>query len=336
MHIFLTGGAGFAGSHLADHLLAYGHTVTIVDNLSRGNYLPITGGGWNLCMADLTQKCPMFPPDSVVIHMAAKVTGIEYNRTHQYIMQTENAAINYHVLEAVRESKPRLFIATSTVCIYPPDAPVPTPETAGEICNAERTNWGYGVEKWAMEQRCRSLCLEYGIPTIITRPSNLIGERDHYDEGSSHVVPALIKRIMDGENPVVVWGSGNQTRSFLDVKDLARAYVKLMDWGLSFHPNNPVIVNVGHAREISIGELVETLMEVCGAADRRIVFDLSRPDGYPRRGSDVSVLQALIGWTPSTPLRDTLESMVRDYCSRYRVSNTFERGRCSCVGDCSS
>ncbi len=335
-HVFCTGAAGFAGSHLADLLLAYGHTVTIVDNLSRGNNLPITGGGWNLCMADLTQKCPTFPSDSVVIHMAARVAGIEYNRHNHYDMQRTNELINLHVMEAVREGHPRLFINTSTVCVYNPDSPVPTPETEGEIGNPEKSNWGYGIGKWAGEQLARSLCLEYEIPTIIVRPSNLFGERDHYDEGSSHVVPALIKRIMDGENPIVVWGSGNQTRSFLDVKDLARAYVKLMDWGLSFHPNNPVIVNVGHAREISIRELVETLLEVCGAGDRRILFDAERPDGYPRRGSSVEVLQALIGWTPSTPLRETLESMVRDYCRRYRVSNTFETSKEPCAGACCS
>lgn len=322
LHTYVTGGCGFVGSHLVERLLAYGHFVTILDNLSRGKNFPMLKTGYRLCMADLAERCPDFEPDSVVFHLAAKVTGIEYNRFHHYDMQMTNEAINHNVFEAVRRSRPKLFVYTSTACVYPPDAPVPTPESAAVYGNPEPTNWGYGIAKWSGEQAVKALCLEYGIPCIIVRPSNMCGLRDHYDEESSHVIPALIKRVLDGENPVVVWGSGNQTRSFLNASDAARAFVELMYFGCINGAPEAIIVNIGHSREVSIRDLAELIVGVCVEegleTTPRIVYDISKPDGYPRRAADTTWLKHLIGWVPDKPLKDTVREMVLEYKERFK------------------
>ena len=316
MNITCTGGAGFIGSHLVDRLLAADHTVAIFDNMGRGQNLPAPGQ-WTLCQQNLLR--PWYDwqyamRGDVVFHLAAKVTGIEFNRFHHYDMQHTNEMINLNVMEAVRRARPmpKLFIFTSTACIYSPDAPVPTPESAGEIGDPEKSNWGYGVAKWSGEQLAKSLCREYGIATIIVRFWNAFGPRDHYDDESSHVAPALIKRVLDGENPVVVWGSGEQTRALVDARDIATALVKLMDWGIEHAPIEPVIVNIGHEREVSIRELAETIVRLSGKAPV-LRFDTTKPDGYPRRAADTTRLRQMIGWVPDMPLEQTLRDMIYEY-----------------------
>lgn len=318
----VTGGAGFIGSHLVDALIADGQQVRVLDNFTRGSMENLREamrtGQTEIKVMNLENERFAMRSDDIVWHLAAKVTGIEYNRHHQYDMLRTNLAINYNVIESVRRQRPRLFVYISTACIYPHDAPVPTPESAGEICNPEPTNHGYGVAKWVGEQMVKHLSREYDVPCLIVRFFNAFGERDYYDKETSHVAPALIRRVLEGENPLNVWGSGNQTRIFVDAKDIARALLILAEkvqtpevW-YSFKNIDPVIVNMGHKREISIRELAETIVKVCDT-ETDIVFDTSRPDGYPRRAADTAFLKRLIGWVPDTPLETTIAAMVREY-----------------------
>lgn len=256
--------------------------------------------------------------DDVVWHLAAKVTGIEYNRHHHYDMLRTNLMINYNVIESVRKQRPKLFVYISTACVYAHDAPVPTPESAGDIGNPEPTNHGYGVAKWLGEQMVKHLYREHQIPCLIVRFFNAFGPRDYYDTATSHVVPALIRRVMEGENPVTVWGSGKQKRVFVDSRDIVKALLKLHDYMLT--PQTlyegkypyPLIVNIGHEREVSIADLVDKIIDTCGK-DVGFVFDTSKPDGYARRAADTTLLKRLIGWVPDTPLDKTLEEMVREF-----------------------
>lgn len=312
MHI-VTGGAGFIGSHLVDALVAQGEQVKVIDNFTRGSMENIRQsmrtGRVEVKVMNLENERFALRSDDVVWHLAAKVTGIEYNRYHHYDMLRANLALNYNVIEAVRKQQPSLFVYVSTACVYPHDAPVPTPEGAGEIGNPEPTNHGYGVAKWLGEQMVKHLSREYGIPCVIVRFFNAFGERDYYDKETSHVAPALIRRVLDGERPLTVWGSGKQTRALVDAKDIAKALLKIA----AFMPVvEPLIVNIGHEREISIKELAETIVRICDV-DVEIVFDTSRPDGYPRRAADTTLLRNLIDWVPDTPLEDTITAMVREY-----------------------
>lgn len=312
----VTGGAGFIGSHLVDRLCDAGDTVRVIDNFERGSLFnlqnAIRTGKMHFHNVDLSkERIPLSRLD-VVWHLAAKVTGIEYNRFNQYDMLATNLAINYNVIESVRRQQPRLFVYVSTACVYPHDAPVPTPESAGDIGNPEPTNHGYGVAKWVGEQMVKHLTREHNVPCVIVRFFNAFGGRDHYDEGSSHVAPALIRRVMDGENPVVVWGTGNQTRALVDAEDIAKALVLLS----ATEQAHGQIVNIGHEREVSIRELAETIVRLSGR-DVRLEFDRTRPDGYPRRAADTTLLRELVGWVPDTPLEVTLEKMLADYQERF-------------------
>jgi len=314
MHI-VTGGAGFIGSHLVDALVARGERVRVVDNFSRGSMANIVDamktGLVTISKVNLENYGLPCRSDDIVWHLAAKVTNIEQNRKGHYEMLRANLNLNYNVIESVRKNRPRLFVYASTACIYPEDAPVPTPESAGTICNPEPTNHGYGVAKWVGEQMVRHLNMEHNVPCVIVRFFNAIGKRDYYDE-SAHVVPALIRRVMEGENPVTVWGSGQQTRVFVDARDIATALVKLYDHMLKAKYTEPPVVNIGHPREISVAELVQMIVGLCGK-DVGYVFDTLKPDGHPRRAADVSKLFSLIGWVPNMPLEDTIRDMIAEY-----------------------
>jgi GDP-L-fucose synthase len=321
-HIVL-GGAGMIGSHLVDALVGRGEKVRVIDNFSRGSMDNLFGAMDTglLTVKNLNLEYTGFPvaPEDVVWHLAAKVTGIEYNRHNQYDMLRSNLAINYNVIESVRRQKPKQFTYVSTACVYPHDAPVPTPESAGDIGNPEPTNHGYGVAKWMGEQMVKHLHVEHNIPCVIVRFFNALGPRDYYDTETSHVAPALIRRVMEGENPVVVWGTGTQTRALVDCRDIAKALVMLHDRMMipetmyeGKYPSSPLIVNIGHSREVSIAELADAIVRACGK-DVGYEFDTSKPDGYPRRAADTTLLRRLIGWVPDRPLGGTIAEMVQEF-----------------------
>jgi nucleoside-diphosphate-sugar epimerase len=316
MRHVITGGAGFIGSHLADALVARGEEVLVVDDFSRGKLANLAQAReTGLCrispFVDLRYDQPTLTRGDAVWHLAAKVASIEYNRRNQYDMLASNLAINANVIEAVRKARPSFFCYVSTACVYPHDAPVPTPEWAGDVGNPEPTNHGYGVAKWVGEQMVKHLSKEHNLTCLIPRFFNAYGLRDYYDKATSHVVPALIRRVMEGENPVTVWGTGRQTRVFVDAEDIAKALVMLYDHDWTGYEGTPV-VNVGHEREVSIAEVVDTIIR-CTQKDVGRHFDDTKPDGHARRAADVTLLRETIGWVPDTPLEVTVAKMVAEY-----------------------
>lgn len=309
------GGAGFIGSHVVDELVDRGADVLVVDHLRRGCLenleKALEFGNVQVVMDDLTQCADLiWNPEAVVFHMAARVTNIAANRKDHLGMLQDNLKINNAVIDAMRLYPPKVAVLCSTVCVYPHDAPVPTPESAAWPLHPEPTNEGYGIAKGALEKQGEYLFRELGIPTVVTRFSNAIGLRDYYDRGSSHVVPALIRRIMEGEDPLKVWGSGRQTRVFVDARDLACALVDLAGCPAAYD-SQPV--NIGHKYEIDIGNLALLIANVCGKSDISIEFDTSYPDGHARRAVDNSRLKSLIGWVPDRPLESTIVEMVAEY-----------------------
>lgn len=303
------------GSQLCKRLVVAGANVTGLDNNERGRNLTPGVHHYNFDLVEDTIEGSgswAFEDAEVVFHLAAKVTGIEYNRFHHLDMMQRNLAINWAVTEKVRDYNPHLYVFVSTACVYPHDAPVPTPESCAEVCDCERSNHGYGIAKWVGEQQARYLALELGIPTLIVRFFNAFGPNDYYDEETSHVAPALIRRVLEGEDPLVVWGTGNQTRALVDCRDIAKALM-LLGEKAEFTSDHPLLVaNIGHKREVSIRELAETICRLAGKSPR-IVFDDSRPDGYPRRAADTWLLENLLGWVPDTPLEVTLADMIAEY-----------------------
>jgi len=314
--VTITGGAGMIGSHLAERLIEAGAEVQIVDSLERGceENVPLGAKLWAHRLGDSAYSDELVAPwdVDVVFHLAAKVTGIGYNEKHNWEMMMENLAINQEVSSMVAQHTPSRYVYVSTSCVYPHDAPVPTPEGIADVCNPESTNWGYGVAKWVGEQQARVLHHQFGIPTAIIRFFNAFGPRDYYDEESSHVVPALLRRFLEREDPIVVWGSGDQTRVFVDCRDLAKAAMIVAERGCDGEATN-----IGHQREISIRELAYVIRGLLDSP-ANIIFDKGRPDGYPRRAADTTRFRGMSGgWEPDTPLVETLTDMIADYKERY-------------------
>ncbi len=308
--VLVTGGAGFVGSYLTELLVRRGARVTVADDLSRtdgdASRLAAVRGKVRLLRLDLRRPSACRTAcrgQQVVLNLAAKVTGIEYNRFHMAEMFEANMLLQMNVLHAAHACGVRRFLQVSTACIYPHDAKVPTPETEGERGSPEPTNEGYGLAKRMGEKLALYYAAEKAMDVVIARPFNAYGPRDHYDEGSSHVVPALIRRVLEGQDPVVIWGTGRQSRVFVHARDLAMGLLLVAE-----KAPRGTIVNVGHNREVTIRQL---FVMICRVLRRRpkAHYDTSKPDGYPRRAADTRLLRRLTGFVPSVPLERGIREM---------------------------
>ena len=313
--VLVTGGAGFIGSHLVEQLVAEGARVRVADNLARG-----TMDNLRLVKADIEcMHIDLRHPDEaamacrgqeVVFNMAAKVTGIEYNRTHQAEMFETNMLLQQRVIHAAAQCGVAKFCQVSTACVYPHDAAIPTPETDGTRGEPEPTNAGYGWAKRMGERLAAFYANETPMRVVVVRPFNAYGPRDHYDVRTSHVIPALIKRVVDGDDPVEVWGSGNQERVFVHAMDVARGIRLVTE---KYDQHDPV--NVGHDQSITIRALVEKIQEMTGIRNR-VFFNTDMPEGYPRRAADTRKLKTVTGgFVPSIPIEKGLQEMIEWYTS---------------------
>jgi GDP-L-fucose synthase len=218
-------------------------------------------------------------------------------------MFESNMKLQMNVLHAAWECGVKRFLQVSTACIYPHDAKVPTPESEGERGSPEPTNEGYGLAKLMGERLAKYYTKEKGMEVVIGRPFNAYGPRDHYDEATSHVIPALIKRVLDGDDPVAIWGSGNQSRAFVHAKDVARGMMLVAEKAPPAQP-----INIGHDQEITIKELFNLVCKVLGK-NPKPYYDTSKPDGYPRRSADTALLRRITGFVPSISLEQGIREM---------------------------
>jgi GDP-L-fucose synthase len=246
----------------------------------------------------------------VVILAAARVGGIEANRTHQGTFLYDNLAIAANVIEASRAVGVERLLALGSSCIYPRNAPQPIPEDALLTGPPEPTNEGYGIAKIAALELVKMYRREFGMDAISLQPTNLYGPNDNFDLKNSHVLAALLRKIheakVSGSETVEVWGTGEPRREFLHVDDLADAAVfALRNYEGEQH------LNVGVGEDISIRQLAELIAEVVGWKGS-FAFNTEMPDGMPRKLLDVSKLSAL-GWKASIGLREGVEQMYAWY-----------------------
>lgn len=308
----VTGGAGFVGSHVVEKLVERNAKVTVLDNLQNGDMKNIfhLKGKVNFIKGDCTN-----PKDSynacknqdIVMNLAARVGGIEYNRTHQATMLYDNLAIATVMMEAARKADVERFLVVSSACVYPRFCSVPTPESEGFLDEPEETNGGYGWAKRMAEKLGMYYNEQFHMKVGIVRPYNCYGPRDHFDPKTSHVIPALIKRVFDGENPVTVWGTGRQTRAFLYVEDLAEGMILAIEK----YPT-PDPINLGTNEEVTISDLVKRIINISGTKNK-IFFDTSKPDGSPRRNSDNRKAKEKIGFVAKTELDEGLKKTIEWY-----------------------
>jgi GDP-L-fucose synthase len=293
--IFVTGHRGLVGSAILRRLEAEGCT-----NL-------ITAGREQLDLRDQAAVNYWFRanrPDYVYL-VAGTVGGILANSTRPAEFIYDNLMIHATVVHASHLHGVRKLLYLGSSCIYPREANQPITEDQLLTGLLEPTNEAYAVAKIAGILLCKSYRSQYGDDFISAMPTNLYGPNDNFDLESSHVLPALIRRFHEAkrsaDSEAVVWGSGSPRREFLHVDDLADACLFLMD---CYEDDGHI--NVGTGEDLTIKELAELIRDAV-YPEVEIVFDTSKPDGMPRKLLDVSRLRRL-GWTPSTGLREGIES----------------------------
>lgn len=310
--VVVTGGAGFVGSHVVEMLLEAGAAVTVPVRTSTSlEYIADVLDRISVVQADLSDRANFIKAvdgSEVVIHLAAaKGGGIVHSMGHHGSLFRDNMQTSINLMEAVRECQPQRTMLVSSACVYPRDAAVPTPEEDGTRDAPEPTNAGYGWSKRMSEYLALSYVEEFGLNIGIVRPYNTYGPRDDFFKPTNHVIPGIITRLFNGENPLSIWGSGRQTRSFLYVKDSARGILQACAYENVTGP-----INLGNEEETSIADLARLIVEVSGL-DVEITFDPSKPDGQPRRTCDTSKAKRLINYQTQVNLRQGLLETVAWY-----------------------
>lgn len=288
--VYVAGHNGLVGGAVLRRLQAEGFT-NVITRSSRELDLRDQAA----VRAFFTQERPEF-----VFLAAAKVGGILANSTYPAQFLYDNLMIAANVVNAAHESGVRKLLNLGSSCIYPRMAPQPLREEALLTGPLEETNRAYAVAKIAAIELCDHYRTQYGSDFISGMPTNLYGPGDNFDLKGSHVLPALMRKMVEakeaGAATVEVWGSGTPLREFLFVEDLADACLFLME-----NVSEPGPINVGTGVDLTIRELAELIADVVGFTGE-LVFDASKPDGTPRKLMDVSRLAGL-GWSARTDLR---------------------------------
>ncbi len=296
--IAVTGGAGFLGSHIVEALHARGAREVVA--IRSRDYNLVEPGAAVRMLADTGA--------TIVIHGAATVGGIGANRENPGRFFYENLMMGAQLIEACRRAAVAKLCVIGTVCAYPKFTPVPFCEDELWAGYPEETNAPYGVAKKALLVQLQAYRQQYGLNGIYLLPANLYGPRDNFDEASSHVIPALIRRIDEvigrGEGELSVWGDGTPTREFLHARDAARGVVLACERYDGAEP-----VNLGTGREVSIRELTEMLARLMGFHGT-IRWRSEMPNGQPRRALDTSRARAWFGFEAEEELEAGLRETI--------------------------
>ncbi|HCQ92709.1 TPA: GDP-fucose synthetase [Candidatus Beckwithbacteria bacterium] len=309
--VLVTGGAGFIGSHLVEALVGFGAKVTVPTlSLKPTPFLSAVKDKINLVTADLKNPAAaqkVVKGQDLIFHLAAHVGGVHYNQINPATLLYENSLPAINVFAAAKSHPPQRLLYVSSACVYPRECSFPTQESEGFLNEPEITNYGYGWGKRIGELFAKTYAQEFKLKVGIVRPYNAYGPRDNFDPKSSHVIPALVKRVIDGENPLVVWGDGSATRSFIYIDDIVRG----MLLAIEKYPR-PDPINLGTKEEISVRDLARLIVKLAGT-ETKIVFDQAKPSGQPRRNCAAGKAQKLLGFKAETTLNQGLPQVIDYY-----------------------
>jgi GDP-L-fucose synthase len=306
--VLLTGGSGFLGAHVGERLESHGLAELVAPRSAR----------YDLRDRDAIRAALADARPEVVIHLAAVVGGIGANMATPGQFFYDNALMGIQLIEESRLAGVERFVCVGTVCAYPKHAPVPFSEDDLWSGYPEETNAPYGLAKKMLLVQLQAYRQQYGFEGVYLLPVNLYGPRDNFDERSSHVIPALIRKCCEardnGGDSIVCWGTGRASREFLYVEDAAQGIVSAADRYAGVEP-----VNLGSGQEITIAELTHLIAELVGFRGE-IVWDDSKPDGQPRRWLDTSRAEREFGFHARTNLREGLRRTIGWYESAQRPS----------------
>ncbi len=299
--IVVTGGAGFLGRHVCRELESRSPAAIFVPRSAE----------YDLRDSAAVEELFCDTRPDIVIHLAAVVGGIGANRANPGRYFYDNAMMGLLLIEAARRHKTSKFVATGTICAYPKFTPVPFRED--EIWNGypEETNAPYGLAKKMLLVQSQAYRQQYGLNAITLFPVNLFGPGDNFDLDTSHVIPALIRKVIEAKETkssvIDVWGTGTASREFLFVRDAARGIVLATE---QFDKSAPV--NLGSGEEITIRNLVDLICKL-GGFEGEIRWDTTKPDGQPRRCLDVTRARKEFGFSAETRLDEGLLETIHWY-----------------------
>jgi len=302
--VLVTGGGGFLGQHVVAKLNAAGCKKVVASSKSEHDLRE---------REQIVLLLKNAKPD-LVIHLAASVGGIGANQSHPAEFFYDNAIMGIELIEQARRLNVGKFVCLGTICAYPKFATLPFREE--DLWNGypEETNAPYGLAKKMLLVQSQAYRQQYGFNCIYLLPVNLYGPKDNFDLQTSHVIPALIRKMLEakgrGERTITCWGTGSVSREFLYVEDAAEAILLAAE-----RYDRPDPVNVGSGHEISIRELAELLCKLTGF-EGELVWDRTQPDGQPRRRLDVTRAEREFGFTAKTSLTDGLRRTIEWYQNR--------------------
>jgi GDP-L-fucose synthase len=296
--ILVTGGAGFLGRQVIDQLCQNGADRDKI-TVTRSHDCDLRV--WENCQRAVDQQ-------DIIIHLAAHVGGIGLNREKPGELFYDNLIMGTQLIHAAYQQGTEKFVCVGTICAYPKFTPLPFKED--DIWNGypEETNAPYGIAKKALLVQLQSYRQQYGFNGVYLLPVNLYGPEDNFNPSSSHVIPALIRKVQEaqtrGEKQLPVWGDGSPTREFLYSTDAARGIVM----GTQFY-NDAEPVNLGTGYEISIKDLITLICELMGY-DGEIVWETDKPNGQPRRCLDTERAKQAFGFTAEVEFRTGLNNTI--------------------------
>ena len=301
--ILVTGGSGFLGSRIVKLLKKKGIEDIIIPRS-------------NSCDLRLAENCARITKNvDIVFHAAGNVGGIGYNKDHPASVFFDNIMMDTLMMEESRKNGVKKFIAIGTVCSYPKFAPVPFSEE--QIWNGypEETNASYGLSKKMMLVQSDAYRQEYNFKSMVLVQTNLYGPEDNFDPNTSHVIPALIKKIYDAKvsrhSEIELWGDGSPSRDFLYVDDAARAAILTAE---RYEKSDPI--NIGSGKEITIKELVELIKKLMSAENITIKWNIEKPGGQPRRCLNIEKAKKEIDFTPIVSIEEGLRNTIEWYESK--------------------
>jgi GDP-L-fucose synthase len=299
----VTGGAGFLGKVVVDKIYQRGAVDVFVPTLDK----------YDLVQPEAVKRLLADARPHVIIHLAAHVGGIGANREHPAEFFYDNLMMGVQLMHEAWQRGVRKFVAIGSVCAYPKFTPLPFRED--DLWNGypEETNAPYGLAKKMLLVQAQAYRQQYGFDAIFLLPVNLYGPGDNFDPRSSHVIPALIRRVVEaqqnGVNEIEVWGDGSPTREFLYVDDAAEGILLATE---KYDGHEPV--NLGSGYEISIKDLAETITRLCGYTGR-LRWDTSKPNGQPRRSLDTRRAEQYFGFRASMDFEAGLRRTIDWYRS---------------------
>jgi nucleoside-diphosphate-sugar epimerase len=311
--VVVTGGAGFVGSHLVEHLETLGAEVVVLDNLSKGQNHPVKGQLYISDVRNINTAKFFFKDAFAVFNLAASVAGVLHNMNHNLDMYNENILLQTIPVAAASMVGVPHFLQTSTVCCYAPENNAPSEEVWGLIGIPHQANGGYAEAKRDGERAVEWSDLEHG---VIVRPSNIFGPRDYFDE-KAHVIPALIRRAIEEDGPELqLYGPPDATREFIYVDDVAWGMLYALAFGEHGEAYNigcndalrsEVLENV-----INMHDLAEIILRQTDNWHKTIVVDESIGGGDNIRWADATKLRSL-GWQAKVDLEWGLYETIEWY-----------------------